>query len=255
MECRIADLVDMHCHILPGVDDGPATFSESLTLARAIHRAGISTVIATPHFLPGTSWATPAATVRRLVSELQQRLDEAGIGLRVLPGMEIAYHRKLEQRLRDRQLLSLADSGRYLVEPPFRGEHDDCAALLATLQKKGYRLILAHPERIDGYQRQPELLEELVALGVELQVNVGSLLGRFGSACRALAESLRDRGHLHYLASDAHDAGRRAPISAGDWQQLQDLTGSTAWLEHCCCNSAGLIESGRAMHDPPNPRT
>ncbi len=255
MSCRIADFIDMHCHILPGIDDGPATPAESLALARSCRNAGITTVIATPHFLPGTSWAAPAAAVRSLVAEMQQQFNRAQIGLRLLPGMEIAYHRKLEQRLRDKQLLSLADSGRYLIEPPFQGEHDECAALLTHLQRQGYHLILAHPERIEGFQRQPELLDELVGHGVELQINVGSLLGRFGSASQALAESLRGRGHLHYLASDAHDAARRGPIRAEDWQRLHDLTGSTGWLERCCCNSAALLAAAPAPNDPPPSRT
>ncbi|MCB2218683.1 tyrosine-protein phosphatase [Desulfofustis glycolicus] len=252
MTCHITDFIDMHCHILPGVDDGPADLAQSTTLAQIYTQAGIAAVVATPHFLPGTSWATPAATVHRLVDELQHHLNQLSIPLRVMAGMEIAFHRKLEQRLRAGDVLPLADSSYYLIEPAFQGDQGECVSLLTALQLDGFHFILAHPERIEGFQQSPHLLGQLAEQGVLLQVNTGSLLGRFGSTCHRIAAELKEQGHLHFLASDAHDAARRGPLTATDWQQILELPGGPELLHRCCQNSARLIfaTDDQAPHDP-----
>jgi protein-tyrosine phosphatase len=257
MTCRLADFIDMHCHILPGVDDGPADLAQSTTLARIYAQAGTTAVVATPHFLPGTSWATPAAAVQQMVDELQHHLNQQSIPLRILPGMEIAFHRKLEQRLRAGDVLPLADSSHYLIEPAFQGDQGECVALLTALQQDGFHFILAHPERIEGFQRSPHLLGQLAEQGVLLQINTGSLLGRFGSTSQRIATDLKEQGHLHFLASDAHDASRRGPMTATDWQQIHDLPGGPDLLHRCCQNSARLIAAtgSQAPHDPSFFRT
>ncbi len=252
MTCHLADFIDMHCHILPNVDDGPSDLAQSTALARMYTQAGVKAVIATPHFLPGTSWATPAANVHQLVNELQHHLNQLSIPLRILPGMEIAFHRKLEQRLKAEELLPLADSPYYLIEPSFQGDQGECVTLLTALQQDGFHFILAHPERIEGFQHSPHLLGQLAEQGVLLQINTGSLLGRFGSTSQRIAHGLKEQDHLHFLASDAHDATRRGPLTAADWQQIHDLPGGPELLHRCCQNSDRLIAvSGEpAPHDP-----
>ncbi|MCB2173655.1 protein tyrosine phosphatase [bacterium] len=257
MTCHLADFIDMHCHILPGVDDGPADLAQSTILARKYAQSGVKAVVATPHFLPGTSWATPAKKVLRQVNELQHHLNQQSIPLRILPGMEIAFHRKLEQRLKAGELLPLADSPYYLIEPAFQGDQGECVALLTALQQDGFHFILAHPERIEGFQRSPHLLSQLAEQGVLLQVNTGSLLGRFGATSKSIAHGLKDQDHLHFLASDAHDAARRGPLTATDWQEIHDLPGGPELLHRCCQNSVRLIDAtgSQAPHDPSFFRT
>ncbi|MBE0584634.1 MAG: protein tyrosine phosphatase [Desulfofustis sp.] len=252
MTCHLADFIDMHCHILPSVDDGPADLAQSTTLARMYTQVGVTAVVATPHFLPGTSWATSASTVLRMVDELQHLLNQKSIPLRILPGMEIAFHRKLEQRLKAGELLPLADSSYYLIEPSFQGDQGECVTLLGTLQQDGFHFILAHPERIEGFQNSPHLLRQLAEQGILLQINTGSLLGKFGATSQRIANELKEQGHLHFLASDAHDVTRRGPLTAADWQQIEDLLGGPELLHRCCQNSTRLIAAtgNQAPYDP-----
>ncbi len=217
---RIDSFIDIHSHILPGLDDGPADLAGSLAIARCYQAAGMRKIVATPHFLPGTAWAPSIDKVLATVAEVQAVLHQANIDLELVPGMEIAYHRKLEERILGGAVLPLGNSGTFLIEPPFQGEQDGLLSTLTALLQRGVKLILAHPERADAFQRQPHMLEPLLSLGLRLQVNSGSLLGYFGEKSRDTAEQLRQSGSIHFIASDAHDHARRSPLSATEWQSL-----------------------------------
>ncbi len=159
MAVQIKDFIDIHCHILPGLDDGAKDMAESLEIARCYERTGIKKVIATPHFLPGTAWAAEKEIVKQSVQELQASLDRNNIDLQVLPGMEIAFHKRLEERMRTNSFLPLGESGYYLIEPSFHGEQDSLLENLKSLLKMGQKLILAHPERIDRLHNRLDVLK------------------------------------------------------------------------------------------------
>ena len=171
--------IDIHTHILPGLDDGPQDMAGSMALARCYEKVGITTVVATPHFLPGTAWAATKERVLDAVQALQDNLDKANIDLRVVPGMEIAYHKKLEERILAGSVLPLGQSRYFLIEPSFQGEQEGLLACLQSLLHKGQKLILAHPERVAMFQQMPQSLKKFVDQGLRVQVNAGSLLGIF----------------------------------------------------------------------------
>ena len=217
MTSQLSKFVDIHTHILPGLDDGPKNIEESLALARCFVRTGIKIVIATPHFLPGTAWASSKEKVLEAVQALQMSLDKEKINLKVEAGMEIAFHKRLEERLLSGDLLSLWDSGFFLIEPSFHGEQEGMLSSLESLLRRGEKLILAHPERVDNFQQKPELLERLVGQGLLIQVNMGSLLGYFGAKSQETAELLSQNNWLHFIASDAHNHDKRAPLNEDEW--------------------------------------
>ncbi len=223
MAVQSKDFIDMHCHILPGLDDGAKDMAESLEIARCYVQTGIKKVVATPHFLPGTAWAAEKEVVQQSVRELQASLDSNNIALQVLAGMEIAFHKRLAERICSNSFLPLADSGYYLIEPAFHGEQDSLVENLQSLLKMGKKLILAHPERIDRLHNRLDVLESLVNQGLLIQVNAGSLLGYFGPENQAAANRLHQKQCLHFIASDAHDLSKRAPISAEEWTKLAEL--------------------------------
>ncbi len=233
MPIQIQDFIDIHCHILPGLDDGARDMAESLEIARRYQWTGIKKVIATPHFLPGTAWAFAKDVVLQSVRELQASLDQNHIGLQVLPGMEIAYHKKLEERLLAGSFLPLGESGYYLIEPSFHGEQDSLLECLQRLLKTGKKLILAHPERIDRLHNRLEILESLVKQGLLIQVNAGSLLGYFGPESLNLANKLQQQRCLHFIASDAHDPLKRAPINGDEWLKILALQDGEEILRIC----------------------
>lgn len=220
MAFLLSTFIDIHSHILPGLDDGPTDMDGSIAIARCYENVGIKTIVATPHFLPGTAWAPAKEQVLRSVQTLQASLDHANIDLKVVPGMEIAYHKKLEERILANIVLPLGQSGYFLIEPSFQGEQDGLLTSLQKLLTKGQKLILAHPERADYFQQMPQVLRKLVDQGLKIQVNAGSLLGYFGNKCKETAEQLRQSVNIHFIATDAHDHGKRGPLSIAEWTNL-----------------------------------
>ena len=122
MMTEIQNFIDIHTHILPGLDDGPKNLQESIALARCYECTGVNRVIATPHFLPGTAWAPTKDKVIRSVQILQEKLNEEGIVVKIEPGMEIAYHGRMADRILAEELLPLSNSSHYLVGPAIYGE-------------------------------------------------------------------------------------------------------------------------------------
>lgn len=240
MPALLSDFIDIHTHILAGVDDGPRDVSGSLTLARAYERAGITRVFATPHFLPGTAWSADKETVLQLICELQAVLDAEQIHLHIVPGMEIGYHKKIVEGVLSGQLLSLGNSDYFLIEPPLHGVLVHFHESLLYLLKQKTKLIIAHPERVKMFHQRPDLLDQLVVNGARTQVNTGSLLGYFGNTSKQLALDLWYNNQLHYIASDVHDLDKRAPLSGREWEILQNLPEGEQLLSSCSRNSREL---------------
>jgi protein-tyrosine phosphatase len=220
-------LIDLHSHVLPGIDDGPGTIDGSIELARAAAAAGIGTLVATPH----VSWHYPndAGTIAPLVTAVNARLAEEGIELEVLAGAEIAMTRVAELEPEELSRLGLGGGSWLLVEPPFTPVAMGLDAIILDLVHAGRRVLLAHPERCPALHRDPEMLRGLVRAGVLTSVTAGSLVGRFGGEARRFALELAREGMMHNVASDAHDATHRRPGIAAELERagLGPLTG---WL-------------------------
>jgi protein-tyrosine phosphatase len=202
-------VIDLHSHILPGVDDGPPTLEGSLELARAAVAEGTRTILATPHINDDRS--IDAARVAAGLEALRRELAAADIPLEVLPGGEIAMWRLGD--LDDAALRTLAlGGGPYLlVESPFSPAIGAFEPLVLDLLGRGHRVLLAHPERCPAFHRDPERLQRLVDAGVLVQITAGSMTGGFGSTVRRLTASMLRTGVVHVVASDAHDAVKRPP--------------------------------------------
>ncbi|MGD0196593.1 MAG: CpsB/CapC family capsule biosynthesis tyrosine phosphatase [Solirubrobacteraceae bacterium] len=209
-------MIDLHCHILWGIDDGPATIEDSLELARAAVAAGTRLIVATSH----VSWGhrNDAATIAGRVATLNERLATEGIELEVRPGAEIAA--TLVSDIAPEQLAHLTIGGAggrwLLVEPPFTPVVTGIDALIYGLQRDGYQILLAHPERCMGFHRDREMLERLVGAGVLTSITAGSLVGRFGKPVRRFAHELVRDELVHNVASDAHDVLGRPPGMASE---------------------------------------
>jgi protein-tyrosine phosphatase len=232
--------IDIHCHILPGIDDGPENIGQSIALARALVAGGVTQVFATPHHIPGTAWSASVRQVRQLVNDLQQVLQQKNIPLSVHPGMEIALHPYLLKELRRNELLPLGHSNCYLLEPPFQDFRNDLTDVLLAFKKTGYDVILAHPERNPLLKKKVDLLQELVKQGIMLQVNAGSLLGKFGQQSAETAFWLARHNCLHFVASDAHDAVRRPPPGKKEYRQLNKILGTETVKAVCYTHPARL---------------
>jgi len=241
MSFEVRNFIDIHTHILPGIDDGSPSYEESVALARCYVNVGIKKVVATPHFIPGTAWATPVDKVLEVVDAFQNILDNEGIDLKILSGMEIAFHKKLADRIERGHVLPLGDSKHYLVEPSFNGEQDSLLRVLSELLQRGDKIILAHPERINGLRGKIDNIRLLVAKGLLIQVNAGSLLGHFGRSARKTAQSLWDRDCFHLIASDTHDMNKRRPLGNDEWNILLADSVLKQMLQKCNTTLAKLF--------------
>jgi protein-tyrosine phosphatase len=200
--------VDIHCHVLPGLDDGARDEAEALAMAAAACRDGTGSVIATPHQLGGNAGVTPAA-IRAGVADLNRALAAAGIPLTVLPGADVRIEPELPFLLKRGAVLTLADRGRHVLLELPHGVYLPLEPLLAALRKQGLTGILSHPERNQGIVARPAVIADVVRAGGLIQITAASLLGGFGGAARRVAEFCVRERLVHFVASDAHDTSRR----------------------------------------------
>ncbi len=203
-------MIDLHCHVLPGVDDGPGTLEGSLELARAAAADGTTTLVATPHV--SSAYPTTAHRMETGVESLNRELIRVGVPIEVLPGAEVAP--ALVAGLPDSELerLRLGDGRHLLLEAPLEAVGTELEETIRGLQGRGYGILLAHPERCPSFHRDPDRLARLVAHGVLCSITAASLAGRSGGPVQRLAVELLKRGLAHNVASDAHDAYRRPPL-------------------------------------------
>jgi len=196
-------VIDLHSHLLPGIDDGVRTIAESLDLLRAAHEDGIARIAATPHVRE--DYPTTPAEMELRLAEVCGAAREAAIPVEVLPGGELDL--EFAARLDDADLRRFGLGGTpslLLLEFPYLGWPLQLADLVFDLQLRGFRIVLAHPERNVDVQHEPERLRPLVNSGVVVQLTAASLDGRLGGAPRTAAKRLIDSRLAHLLASDAH---------------------------------------------------
>jgi protein-tyrosine phosphatase len=202
-------VIDLHAHVLPGLDDGPATVEQALALASAAVAAGTRTIVATPHV--DHTYDTTPEDVEYGVSHMRDAVAAARVELEILPGAEVALTRlpDLEPRVLDR--LRLGDGAYLLVECPHTALVPNLDADLFAVKVHGHQVILAHPERSQCFLGDPERLRRVVHSGTLCAVTAGSVEGRFGRRVREFALELLAEDLVHALVSDAHDTDRRPP--------------------------------------------
>lgn len=239
-------LVDMHCHCLPGLDDGPATTAQAVQLCAESRKDGVETVMATVHQLGRYDLSVTAAMIRRAVGELRWALAEAGVPLRVVAGADVRIDERLGQLIDDDLIMTLADGGKYvLVEFP-RDVCVDVLPLVEDLKARGITPVLSHPERHGYLGNQTAIMLSWMRAGMVFQVTAGSLLGRFGIAAEREAWGLLEAGWVSLVASDAHDCVRRRPMLGIARERIAERCG--AWVaERVCGENPRRILEGRPL--------
>ncbi len=205
-------MIDIHAHILPGVDDGSPDLESSLAMAEMAVESGVTHMVATPHCnIPRRFSNYWGESLQRQFEYFRHALRRARIPLHLYTGMEIFGTFDTPELLQEGMLTTLGGSRYPLIEFPFHGFGRQATEILDAVVSLGYRPVVAHPERYRYTQEDPALLNDWVEMGCLLQVNRGSLLGRFGRAEEALAIALVDRRFAFAVASDAHSHLVRTP--------------------------------------------
>lgn len=216
-------MIDLHSHILPGLDDGARDMRESIKMAAMAAQCGVTAMAVTPHCIHGD-----VQMVVQTCERLRRQLQQAQIPLELYVGMEIFGTAETAELLQRGILMTLNGSRYPLIEFGFRTDGEEETEILESVLQAGYRPVVAHPERYEYIQRDPELINYWHKMGCLMQINRGSLLGRFGSAAREMAMELVHRGFATVVASDAHSASMRTPWMADVRQVLREAFPSNA---------------------------
>ncbi|MGN7938761.1 CpsB/CapC family capsule biosynthesis tyrosine phosphatase [Virgibacillus sp. 6R] len=201
-------MIDIHSHILPGIDDGAQTVEDSIKMAKLAVEEGITKIVATPHHQNG-KYTNPKADIIKRVSELNQILQKENIPLEVLPGQETRIYGELIEDIDKGDILPLNHTNYLFIELPSGNIPRYTEQLLFDIQLKGFTPIIVHPERNAGVMENPDKLLNLVKKGSLTQVTAGSITGRFGKKIQKLSMQLIESNMTHFISSDAHNISTR----------------------------------------------
>ena len=203
-------MFDIHCHMLPGIDDGAKDMATSLAMARLAVAGGVTVQACTPHIQPGVYNNTGPA-IRASIASLQATLDDEGVPLRLVCGADVHLVPDMIAGLKNGHLLTLADSRYVLIEPPHHIAPIRLVEQFFNVMVAGYHPILTHPERLHWISTNYLMIQQLCDAGVWMQITASSITGAFGRNPLYWSERMIDEGRVHIIASDAHDTRRRPP--------------------------------------------
>lgn len=201
-------MIDLHCHILPGIDDGAQDLAQSLEMAAAAQEEGIHTIVATPHHKNGT-YENEKSAILYDVDVLNKQIKNMGIDVQIVPGQEIRLYGELLEDYEQDRLAVIHQSAYMLVEFPSSTIPAFAEQVLFDIQMKGITPIIVHPERNAAIAEDPNRLYKLIKNGALSQVTAASVNGKFGKKAKALSMQLIESNLTHFLATDAHNTTSR----------------------------------------------
>lgn len=218
-------MIDIHVHILPGIDDGAKDIEDFWEMARAAVAEGIHTIIATPHHLNNV-YENPAEQIQTLVNRANQQLQEEDLPLVIYPGQEIHVVPELFQAIDQKTIIPLTGAGPYLLLELKDPIPDSISTFLYNLKLKGFIPIIAHAERYQTFRKDPKRLYSLVKQGVLVQLTAGSIVGTFGINIQKISELFIRHRLVHFIASDAHKAiGPRSFHMKAAYHKIKEIDG------------------------------
>ncbi|MCA9766434.1 MAG: tyrosine protein phosphatase [Carnobacterium sp.] len=214
-------MIDLHCHILPGIDDGAKTMDDSIAMARLAVAEGITHILATPHY-KNNRWSNEKSAVLQGVQAVQKELDKREIPLILFPGQEVRIVGELMQDISENKIQFIDEENQYLMiefQTATIPAYTDF--LFFNLQKKGVTPIIVHPERNYALLKNPTILLNLIQKGALAQLTAGSYVGTFGKKIQQFSEQLIAANLVHFIASDAHNITTRAFHMKDAYQKLE----------------------------------
>ena len=243
-------MIDIHCHILPGIDDGPAVPDESVEMARQALEDGIHGVIATPHTLNGM-FINRFQEISTCIDRLRRVLKDEHIDLALYPGAEEHFRPGLFQRILSGESSTLNHTGKYvLVEFPFHCVPAEAKDELFQLKLKGITPILAHPERNTVFQEHPDMLADMIASGALTQITAMSIVGEMDETAMEFSHRLIRWRMAHIIASDAHSSEYRTPVLLKAVQLAGNILKSKSDAMKMVQEHPQAILNGTAIHIP-----
>jgi len=270
---KTVEMIDLHAHILYGLDDGAKTIEESIEMCRIGYQDGIRTVVATPHILPGI-YKNDRSTILSKLHELNAAIKKLGVrssefgaqnpdpitqrhndsidAFKIIPSADVHFSSDIFQRYERGEVVTVNDQGRYLmVEFAFQGIPYQAEEVLFQLITKGIIPIISHPERNMEIGQKPKRYYEMIRMGCLGQVTAMSLIGDFGSGIKRIAEKLLSKRLIHIIASDTHSTIRRPPILSTAVKAAEKIVGKEEARKMVTEYPEAIIEGRRP--DVPEP--
>ncbi len=239
------EMIDLHCHILPGLDDGPGEMEEAIRMGQLAYEDGIRTIVATPHILNGL-YRNDKSLILSKVEELKDALNNSALkldsairnpcpsgrraqsemDLKILPGADVHLSERILQQVEKGEVVTVGDGGKFiLTEFPYQSIPPQAEKILFHLLGRGLIPIISHPERNLEIMRKPGRYYEMIRMGCLGQVTAMSLTGDFGPQIRDCAERLMKSHLVHLIATDAHSVDRRPPLLSPAVKAAEKMVG------------------------------
>lgn len=222
---KVLFLIDIHCHILPFIDDGPSDWDESIRMAMIAVNNGIHTIVATPHHGNGR-YENPAGKIREQVDLLNTKLQERNIPLTILPGQEFFLHADYQKDYEGGKLQTLGETSYLLVELPTKEIPIYFDEFIQYMHRNSIQIVVAHPERYAIFIRKPRKLAEWVDKGIMTQITAASLLGMSGRKIQKTTIEICKLNLAHFIASDAHNSLTRGFYLREGLRKISELNGN-----------------------------
>lgn len=234
--------VDMHIHILPGIDDGSQNLETSIQMLRIAAKSGITDMIVTPHYKNGRHNASPA-TIELLIDKVTAAMRREGLDIGLYPGNEVFYYDGAAEDVAAGRINSLNGTDRVLVEFLPGERYIYIRNAVDAIIGVGYVPIIAHVERYECVIERPELVHELRVLGAEIQINSGSVAGNLGSKIKHFVMELLQDEDVDYIGTDAHDDKKRVPDMKKCAATLRKICDEEYIKMITCDNALSIIEA------------
>lgn len=235
------NFVDIHTHILPGVDDGATDWEQAKRMLLLQAQEGVTDIIATPHFDREENRQNPDQ-IRRLVEELNQYAEQAAPGVRIYPGEEVLYTPGILECYRNGEILTMADSRYLLLEFFPRSSYSEIERAVREFVEEGVIPVIAHVERYHHLMEEYDYLYELIKMGATLQMNSRSLLGNYFDKRRRICRKMAKNGFIHFLGSDCHNEEERPPSMKKSFEVLTSVCGEKEACRMVYENAHCIIE-------------
>jgi len=233
-------MVDLHSHILPQFDDGAKSEEETLKMGKIAMEEGISKIIATPHYIYGDFTPSKEELLEK-VNWINNLFIKEEVDIEVLPGNEIYLTPEVPKLLQDGKVLSLNNGPYVLIEFPMADIPIYAEEILYEVRLLGYKPVIAHPERYGKIIENPNILKDLIEQGNYIQINSQSVTGRFGEKAQSAVEILLKHNMVHFIGTDAHSCGGRAPKIKKALEKIEKYIGTKA-VEDIINNNLTLVK-------------
>ena len=243
-------MIDLHTHILPGIDDGAKDLETSLEMARIAVADGTRLLVCTPH-IKAPIYSNTAQNITRATAALQQQLDNNGIELELRVGADIHLTANLLQLLEDGTAPGIAGTRYFLLEPSHDVMPPHIDRFCATVIEHGYTPILTHPERLVWINQHYDVICKLDALGIVMQLTAASITGQFGKTAQYWADRMLAEGRIDIIASDAHDTRYRPPVLSKSREVIEQRWGGQLATTLLMDNPKAIVEN---LPITPRPR-